>query len=82
VITRDQLPPAIRDTPTTTPTTAPDLASAQDADLNLPSTLERIEDELIREALRRATGNKAVAARILGINRTTLVEKLKRRPVE
>jgi DNA-binding NtrC family response regulator len=47
--------------------------------LGLLDSLERTERQLIDEALRRAGGNKAAAARLLGINRTTLIEKLKRR---
>jgi transcriptional regulator with PAS, ATPase and Fis domain len=49
--------------------------------LNLKDALERLEQHLIRQALRRASGNKAQAAQLLGINRTTLVEKLKRKPI-
>jgi RNA polymerase sigma factor (sigma-70 family) len=49
-------------------------------DLNLPRALERLEDELIGKALRRAEGNKAAAAELLGLNRTTFVEMLKRKP--
>ena len=41
-------------------------------------TLERLEESYIREVLRIARGNKSEAARILGINRKTLLEKRKR----
>jgi hypothetical protein len=34
---------------------------------------------LIEEALRRTKGNKQAAARLLGLKRTTLVAKLRRR---
>ena len=50
--------------------------------INLKEALERLERQLIRQALVRSEGNKAAAAELLGINRTTLVEKLKRNPVE
>jgi DNA-binding NtrC family response regulator len=50
--------------------------------IDLARTLEDVEDQMIREALRRSGGNKAQAAKLLGINRTTLVEKLKRRKIE
>jgi len=49
--------------------------------LILKDTLDRLERDLIREALCRANGNKSRAADLLGLNRTTLVEKLRRRPI-
>ena len=44
----------------------------------LPSgvTLEQWEDETIREALRRANGNKSQAARALGLSRNALRYRL------
>jgi transcriptional regulator with PAS, ATPase and Fis domain len=39
-------------------------------------TLEQWEEELIREALRRANGNKSQAARALGLSRNTLRYRL------
>jgi DNA-binding NtrC family response regulator len=39
-------------------------------------TLEQWEDEMIREALRRASGNKSQAARILGLSRNALRYRL------
>ncbi|MBL8918642.1 MAG: sigma-54-dependent Fis family transcriptional regulator [Myxococcaceae bacterium] len=47
--------------------------------LDLPTLLRRIEDELIDAALQQAQGNKKAAADLLGLQRTTLVEKLRRR---
>jgi len=41
-------------------------------------TLAQIEEQHIREVLRMTEGNKSRAARILGIARPTLIEKLKR----
>ena len=41
-------------------------------------SLERLEESYIREVLRLCRGNKTEAARILGINRKTLLEKRKR----
>jgi transcriptional regulator with PAS, ATPase and Fis domain len=49
--------------------------------LSLKQTVENLERDLIRQALKRSEGNKARAAGLLGMNRTTLVEKLKRQPV-
>jgi transcriptional regulator with PAS, ATPase and Fis domain len=40
--------------------------------------IARIEREVIRRALERTGGNKAAAAQVLNLKRTTLVEKLKR----
>jgi DNA-binding NtrC family response regulator len=48
-------------------------------ELDLNAVLEEIEDRLIREALERSQGNRKQAADALGINRTTLVEKLRRK---
>ena len=39
-------------------------------------TLEQLEDEMIREALRRANGNKSQAARLLGLSRNALRYRL------
>ena len=45
---------------------------------DLVATISRIEKSLISQALESAGGVKAKAAALLGINRTTLVEKIKR----
>jgi len=47
--------------------------------MNLKEFLESIEDRLIEEALQGANGVKNQAAEMLGIKRTTLIEKLKKR---
>jgi DNA-binding NtrC family response regulator len=47
--------------------------------VDLPSTLRAIETGLIDWALMRAGGSRTEAAQLLGIRRTTLVEKLRRR---
>jgi DNA-binding NtrC family response regulator len=39
-------------------------------------TLEQFEDEIIKEALRRADGNKSQAARLLGLSRNALRYRL------
>jgi len=41
--------------------------------------MEIIEDRIIAQALRLSAGNKKEAARLLRVNRTTLLEKLKRK---
>src|SRR6266850_1268834 len=50
--------------------------------LDLNSAVEEFENRLIEEALRRTKGNKQAAARLLGLKRTTLVAKLRRRKGE
>jgi transcriptional regulator with PAS, ATPase and Fis domain len=47
--------------------------------LDLNTAIEEFENRLIEEALRRTKGNKQAAARLLGLKRTTLVAKLRRR---
>ncbi len=56
------------------------------ANVELPETgldfniaVNEFENELILQALQRTDGNKNQAASLLGLNRTTLVEKLKRK---
>jgi len=46
--------------------------------LDLPMLIAQIEKDLIDRALARTEQNKGAAARLLGLKRTTLVEKLKR----
>jgi DNA-binding NtrC family response regulator len=46
--------------------------------LDLPALVAQIEKEMIDRALARTDNNKGAAARLLGLKRTTLVEKLKR----
>lgn len=47
--------------------------------VNLPRVLRRVEDAFIDLALERANGERKSAAGLLGLGRTTLVEKLRRR---
>ena len=57
----------------------PDLAVLEAQALNLKDFLDAVESRLIDEALGRAEGVKNQAAELLGIKRTTLIEKLKKR---
>lgn len=52
--------------------------AAEDDTLDLRTALETLERRLIRQALERAHGNRTEAAALLGLNRTTLVEKLRK----
>jgi sigma-54 specific flagellar transcriptional regulator A len=49
------------------------------AGIDLRSAVETYENNLIRHALGRTSGNKNRAAQLLGLNRTTLVEMIKRK---
>jgi anaerobic nitric oxide reductase transcription regulator len=53
-------------------------AMTSDSSLDLRSALEALERQLIERAMRRAEGNRTEAAALLGLNRTTLVEKLRK----
>ena len=46
--------------------------------IDLPALVAQIEKDLIDRALSRTAQNRGAAARLLGLKRTTLVEKLKR----
>lgn len=48
-------------------------------ELDLKRALERVERALIDQALARTNGNRTEAAALLGLNRTTLVEKMRKR---
>ena len=58
------------------PAPRPEAPVAAGSDLR--GALEHLERQLIQEALARAGGNRTEAAALLGLNRTTLVEKLRR----
>lgn len=57
----------------------PDLAVLSAQGLNLKDFLDAVEGRLIDEALGKTDGVKNQAAELLGIKRTTLIEKLKKR---
>ena len=46
--------------------------------VDLPALIESLETSLLRQALQRAGGVKSRAAPLLGIKRTTLIQKMKR----
>jgi len=79
-IVLSDLPPKLRsghDGPATpVPTPVTDRTSER---TDLRAILESVEDRMIAEALVRTGGNKNRAAELLGLNRTTLVEKLRRK---
>ena len=76
VIDRSDLPPQIGGTPDNgcpLPVTR-----LPEEGLDMPAVVASLEKELLLQALDRSNGVKARAATLLGLNRTTLVEKLKR----
>ena len=77
-ITVADLPASLRTDVSSLGTAIVDLP-AHGVDLRL--LLTQLEDRLIGQALQRTGGNKNRAAELLGLNRTTLVEKLRRRNV-
>lgn len=50
--------------------------------LDLVSFIEGLENDLILQALERTGNNKNQAAKLLGLNRTTLVERIKKRKIQ
>ncbi len=75
-ITVENLPPNIRAFISDKKIPRPHLTE-EGIDLN--QAVEEFEYRLIDEALRRTKGNKQAAARLLGLKRTTLVAKLRRK---
>ena len=55
-----------------------DVSFPTESEFSLTSFMGDIERTLVQKALEKAGGNRSKAAEILGINRTTLIEKLKR----
>lgn len=66
--------------------TAPALQTAiltlPDHGVDFNQMVEEFENSLILQALQRTQGNKKAAARLLNLNRTTLVEKIKKKGLE
>jgi transcriptional regulator with GAF, ATPase, and Fis domain len=55
-----------------------ELEAVDAASLDLRTALENLERQYIDRALAKANGNRTEAAALLGLNRTTLVEKLRK----
>ena len=84
VINVDQLPPEFHRQPSQLPqqlrpTINEPSQDLGDPEFRLSEHIERMENQLILRALRSTGNNKNRAAKILGLNRTTLVEKIKKR---
>ena len=50
--------------------------------LDLDSLLQELENDFILQALSRTRGNKTLAAELLRLNRTTLIERMRKRKLE
>jgi transcriptional regulator with PAS, ATPase and Fis domain len=70
------LPPEVQ----TAPVSVMPSMEFPDSGVDLQTIIDQIEREYIGRALSRTGGNKAAAAELLKLKRTTLVEKLKRMP--
>ena len=62
--------------------TYPTLDTLKKLNMNLKQLLEEIENRLIIEALEKSKGVKNRAAQLLGLKRTTLIEKLKKKKIK
>lgn len=60
----------------------PTLDILEQKGMDLKAFLDAVEERLLAEALQRADGVKNQAAEILGVKRTTLIEKLKKRNMD
>jgi DNA-binding NtrC family response regulator len=77
-VTLEDLPPSLRGDVVDVSAGLLDLPPSG---VDLRSLLAQLEERFIDQALQRTGGNKNRAAELLGMNRTTLVEKLRRRNV-
>jgi DNA-binding NtrC family response regulator len=64
------------------PFTATSVPSIPQHDFPLEGTLEVVERRIIEQAMATAAGNKSEAARILGLKRTTFLDKLRRHSLD
>jgi DNA-binding NtrC family response regulator len=74
----EDLPAALRGRPEP----AAGAPAIPDEGLDFRDVVDRFESDLIRQALQQTQGNKNRAAQLLGLNRTTLLEKIKKKGLE
>jgi transcriptional regulator with PAS, ATPase and Fis domain len=74
----DDLPPRMREIKLAD---SPPLMTIGHDGIDLKQTIDDLETHLILEALKKAGGVKNQAAKYLGLNRTTLIEKMKKRKI-
>ena len=77
-ITLKDLPPPVRQ-PAPTTVSAPRIPPSG---LNFRNVVDDYEADLIRQALQQTSWNKNRAAQLLGLNRTTLLEKIKKKGLD
>ncbi len=58
-----------------------EVMSLPDEGLNLKQFLSDLEESLIKQALEKTSGNKNQASKLLKMNRTTLIEKMKKKNI-
>jgi len=75
----EDLPANLRGRSAQPPLSSP---SIPEAGLDFREVVDHFESELIRQALEQTQGNKNRAAQLLGLNRTTLLEKIKKKGLE
>ncbi|MFG1499930.1 sigma-54 dependent transcriptional regulator [Halobacteriovorax sp. XZX-3] len=59
-----------------------DLVSLPENGINLKDFMNEVEESLIKQALIKTNGNKNQASKLLQMNRTTLIEKMKKRNLD
>ncbi len=72
---RESSPPVVLSSTLNADSSSPEILTAE---LDVKAHLSAVEQQLIHSALQKAAGVVAKAAELLGIGRTTLVEKMKR----
>jgi DNA-binding NtrC family response regulator len=70
------------DTFRTTHPIDPGLVQIPPGGLSLRDVVDRLESQLIQQALEITSGNKNRAAQLIGMNRTTMLEKMKKKGIE
>jgi DNA-binding NtrC family response regulator len=79
IITSDELPRRMQAQSRGTAETASATSTFGRGSIDLAATLASIEGSLLEQALRQAEGNRTRAAELLGLSRTTFIDKLGRR---
>lgn len=79
VISNASVPLMSRPAPSPQPTTPKGFGELPVEGMDLVRFIEDLENSLIMQALERTGHNKNQAAKLLGLNRTTLVERIKKR---